>query len=204
MVRGHDHDMALGAVALEKPFQQVDAFTVEHAIGLVEQQQARPQELPLGDRQSALHAAGEIADIFVGTPAETNRLKGAGERAGIGWAVVECGKELEILTHGQVFVEMIRRRQKTDPFARLRIVCAERDAVELNRAGGRRDQSGKQFEQCRLAGAVGPEQGDEFSRRQIDAYVAQSPQEAISFGEFGDGYMQSWGSLSYVGKGAGN
>ena len=69
-------------------------------------------------------------------------------------------------------------------------VRGERLAVELDRSGGRRGQSGEQLEQGGLAGAVGAEQGDEFAGGEGQIKMAQCPEVAIGFGEIFDGKAQ--------------
>jgi hypothetical protein len=69
---GHDDDMASGALIAQKLFQKIDAAAVKDAVGFVEQEQAGIEQTPFGDRQAALHAAGEVAGILIGALGEAD------------------------------------------------------------------------------------------------------------------------------------
>jgi len=67
MMGRNNDDTTLGTLRLEETFEQIHTAAVEDAVGLIEKQKLRLQQLPLGDRQTAFHAAGKIGDIFTGT-----------------------------------------------------------------------------------------------------------------------------------------
>jgi len=113
-MRRHDDDVTQGASGLKEPFKQIDTAAIEHAVGFIKQQELGLKQLPFGDRETALHAARQIGDVFVTTVGEID-----GRQSGVDgrWAtvfVVKRSKKGQVFSYREVFINMIGRRQKAN------------------------------------------------------------------------------------------
>src|SRR5438105_15468727 len=84
--------------------------------------------------------------------------------------------ERHVLEHAQMGEQQVVLEDKTNRTLLGRHVAArprvlEHDTVECDPARLQLHEPGKSSQQCRLAGAVGPEQGDHLTLRDVDAHV---------------------------------
>src|SRR5579863_2131439 len=104
-----------------------------------------------------------------------------GERAG---EAIERGAEAEILTAGQLEIEARLLKHDAEPRAVAGVAAVGRLAVERQRPGMRRDETGQETKSGRLAGAVGPEQAEDLAGRDVETEpveggaLLESPREA--------------------------
>ena len=89
---------------------------------------------------------------------------------------------MEVLSSGQVLVEMIGRGEQTDPGAQLRKAAGEGYTVEPNRSRRRRDQAAEQLQQGCFAGAVGSQERDTFPGCKIQMEISERPQKTVGLG----------------------
>ena len=82
---------------------------------------------------------------------------------------------------------MVGRGEQADLAAQAGGICREGFAVELDGPGRGHGQAGEEFQQRRLAGAVGAEQGDELAGHEFEIEGPQRPQVAVGFGELVNG-----------------
>ena len=145
VMRGHDDDTAPGAMRTQKSLKQIDAAAVEHAVRLVEQQELRLQKLPLGDGETALHAAGEVRHIVIAARAEIDGFERLDERRGTMAAAIERSEKAQIFAYRKIFVQVVRRRQQANFPAQIERAWCERGAVKLDRARSGQYQPREQF-----------------------------------------------------------
>ena len=106
IVRHHDDDAALRTQAAEPLHQSRHRRVVEASERLVEQQQPRlVQQRPL-EREPLAHAPRETRDQIVGTGGQPGPLQRIGHARRDAGDAVEAGEELEVLSRGQLGIEM--------------------------------------------------------------------------------------------------
>jgi len=189
-MRRHDNHAPPPTFGSQEILQEIDAVTVQHAIGLVDQQELRFQQLPFRDRQPTFHAAGKCRHILFGAIPKAYLPEGSVDLAVRLALFVKRGEEMEIFTNREIFVKMLSGREKSDGRTLDRGAPLKPKPIEYDFSHAGRNETGKEFEKCCFAGAVGPQKSDDFPRVQVNAEILKRPQQSIGFGELMNGQVQ--------------
>src|SRR5436305_14744528 len=91
-----------------------DDVYIRSAVGLIQDTKPVFEQLPFGDGQSKLPAAGERGDIFSRPPLQSDGIQRACDSGARDVLIVESGKEIQVLTHREIIVKMLAGSQKSD------------------------------------------------------------------------------------------
>ena len=144
---------------------------VEAGAGFVEQHDLRSGEQALGDLDTAAQTARQFADPIVGPVGEARRLE---QRADPFVELVSGETDqqpavAQVLAHRQLVVDGRRLEHDAEPFAHRGRVLGEVAAEHRDPTLLHRRQRRQQFEQRRLAGAIGPEEAVYTAARDREA-----------------------------------
>ena len=157
-------------------------LTDKQLVRLIDEQQRRLEQPPLGDREAALHAAGERRNVFVRPVGEADGGEGVPHLAAFVLSVVESEEEAQILQDGQFFIEMVARGEDADRGEEPGRPRVELDAVDVYLAGRGAEQSAYGPQQRGLAGAVRPKHRDALAAAKLKVDLFQRPDKTVAFG----------------------
>ena len=186
VVRRDDQGDALALEPEEPVPQDVPGLGVEARRRLVEEQDLRVVDEGPGDRQAALHAAGERLDrvrAALGELGEVEELVGALTDHRPRQPEV-APVDVEVLLHGDLHVEVVLLRAVAEAGPHR---CAVGDRVEAEDpqlAAARGRGRGDHLHRRGLAGAVGPEEAEGLSLRHLDV-------DGVDRGEVPEGLGQT-------------
>ncbi len=149
---------------------------IEGAEGLVHQQDAGPAHQGAGNGDALLHAAGELIRIGLGHGRQAHAIQqGVGparcdfdvRRSAFARMSGELPGELDVFRDRQPGIQavVLKHHRAVDPGAQ------DRDAVGQDLSGAVGLEARNRAQQCRLAAAGSPDQGEEFALRHIEGYV---------------------------------
>ena len=170
VVRGEYERHAALLEPVEAVPQDVPGLRVEAGGGLVQQQDLGVVDQRAGDRQPALHAAGQRFDLrlrAVGELGELEQLLDLRTQRRAGQPEV-AAVDVEILTHGHLEVERVQLRDDAQPGADLRALCRRIHAQDAQAAGGDGRDAPDHAHRRGLAGAVRPEESERLARLDLD------------------------------------
>ena len=110
--------------------------------------------------------------------------------AGAFLALVVVGMKQKVGGDGELEVERGLLKDDTESRQRRDRVARHVMAHHLDAPGIGREQAGEQLEQCRLAGAIGTEQGDEFSGPGLEAHAIDGANRPVALDDIVQ--QQSW------------
>ena len=144
---------------------------------LIEEQDLRLMRERLGDHDAALHAAGQRHDLAVLLVPERQVFQHFLDEGRVRLLAEQQAAETHRRPHRLERVGVKLLRHQPDQRARRAIVLDEMMAADQHRTGGRIDDAADDVDQRGLAGAVRPEQREDFAARdvEIDALQRMKP-----------------------------
>ena len=106
------------------------------------------------------------------------------------WDSVQTGMKQKVGGDGELEVEGGLLKDDTESRQRRYRIARHVMAHHLDAPGIRREQAGEQLEQRRLAGAIGTEQSDEFSRLGLQAHAVDGANRPVALDDIVQ--QQSW------------
>ena len=152
------------------------ALGVEAGIGLVQQQQVRVVEERAAERQPLHHPTREVGHPCAPLVPEAEALEQHPDPLAPFGHAVEATVELEVLERRQLAVEPRVVAEKADRRSR---------RVDVERARGRRRESGAEPQQGRLAGAVRPRHEQEAAALDLQVETLEHAPRAVPLRELG-------------------
>ena len=159
-------DLLLAQQRDDEPPEVLPGDRVDARGRLVQEQDARPVDQCQGQPQLLLHPAGELAGPPIAELLPGPQIpESPGCAASIaGWQAAHLGEELEVLQHGQVFVEREALCQVAELLARPLQLAGHLEVANVDLAGVLVQGAAQEAQEGRLAGAVRPDQAEDFSR----------------------------------------
>ena len=162
---------------LNRPIDFFDHEWSQPQGGFVEQQQARLGHERPGDGKHLLLAAAQGSGLLTLPVVENGEaLEHAFQGFGNMLAAKEIAAEFEVFEHRQVREELPRfgHLNETQPYNALRRQVLDRRSAELDRSFRGLEQSAHHPQQGAFAGAVGPDQGDNFPLCHVKRHAPQN------------------------------
>ena len=165
-VVGRDDERHAGLLEPEQLVpQHVAGLRVEAGGRLVEQQQVGVVDQAAGDREAALHAAGQVLDLrlrLLGDLRELQQLLRALAAGGTVDAEV-AAVDVEVVEHVELVVERVLLRAHAEPATDRRAVGGGVHAEDPQLAGAHRAHRRDHPHRARLAGTVGAEEAERLA-----------------------------------------
>ncbi len=168
---GRQNERDAGALELEQPLpHDVAGLRVQPGGGFVEQHHPRVVHQRPGDREPALHAAGEGVDARVGPVGELDELQ---QLVGPGPARLPGQPEVapvddEVVPDGQFAVQAVLLRHDAQAGADRRTVGGRVESEDAQHAAGRRRGAADHPHRRTLARAVRAEEAERLARQHVD------------------------------------
>ena len=163
-------------------------FDVDTGRRLVEEQDARLVRQRFGDQEPALHAAGERPDFIALLVPQRQIAQHLGNEIGIVTLAEEPAAEGHRPPHGLESIGRQLLRHEADQRARVAIVLDDVVPIDGDFALRGIDDPAYDVDQRRLAGAVRPQQGEDFTIVYVEIDVLESAKAGgIGFRDVRDG-----------------
>ena len=187
-VVGGEHQRRALLLQAEQPVpEDVARLRVEAGGRLVEQQDAGVVHERARDREAALHAAGQVVDLglrALGQLGELEQLVGALADVGARQAEVAPVDE-QVLADLELHVEVVGLRHDAELGADLGAVLVRVQVQDGQVAAGARRDRAHHPHRGRLAGAVGPEQPERLTGRDLEVDAVDGGDLFVGLGEGG-------------------
>ena len=147
---------------------------------LIEHDDRRLVYQRLRHQHAALHAAGQRAHIGVGLVGQVEVVHHLVDPGIVVFQAKVTGLQAQRFAHGEERVEHQFLRHHAQLLARGAEIADHIVAVDLDRAGVRPDQAGDDGNQGGLAGAIRPEQAEEFAFFNAEGHAAQCLERLVA------------------------
>ena len=185
VVGGVDDGKALAVESLEVFEDGVAGLGIDADGGFVAEKELRAVEEGGDEVEAAGHAAGKVFHGLAAAVGELDGFKGgvdAGAEIGAAEAV-EFAEDAEVLVGGEIGVERDVLRDEAEGEAGDGAGSGERGAVEGERAGVGRAESGDKGHRGGLARAVWAEEAEEFAAGEVEGEAVEGGERAVAFGD---------------------
>ena len=170
--------MALAVQPPDEAPQPLAQFDVDARGRLVEDDHRRLVHQRLGDQHAALHAAREAAHVDVGLGGQVEVGENLVDPVIVLADAEVAGLDAQRLAHLEEGVENQFLRHDAEQAARRAVITDDIVAEHLEGARIGAHQPRQRRDQCRLAGAVGAEQTEEFALGDVERHPGQRLEDA--------------------------